>query len=208
MKIYNMAQRSPEWYAVRAGVPTASRFHTVVVEGQGRDTYLHQLVAEIISGEKIPTPATADMQRGIELEPIVRQQYESRQDCAIEQVGFVLADHGAGCSPDGLIGATGLWECKTVKQERLSNFLAKGSTGKKYHAQCQGQMWICQRDWCHLSVYAEGLPMMIEHIARNDQYIEQQLAPAVQRLIEDRDRLVARWRAQADAPGQWEGQFS
>ena len=195
MKILDAPQRSDAWYAARCGVPTASEFHAVAIEGRGRETYLRKLVAEVLTGEPQETPTTRAMQRGIDLEPRLRALYEFETGREVSQVGFVLAAHGSGCSPDGLVGRNGLWECKTVQPERLMEFWIAESARKDYFAQIQGQLWITEREWCDLSVFAvDSLPMLIERVDRDDQYIGEKLAPAVERLIQDRDGLVADFR--------------
>jgi hypothetical protein len=61
MQIIDCEQGSPEWFAARAGIPTASEFHTVMAVGkQGgksvtRVAYLNKLAGEILTGEPMPS---------------------------------------------------------------------------------------------------------------------------------------------------------
>ena len=54
----------------RAGIPTASEFHTVMAKGKGwrkpntRKTYLLKLAGEIITGEPMESFTNAHMERG------------------------------------------------------------------------------------------------------------------------------------------------
>jgi hypothetical protein len=57
MQIIECEQGSPEWFAARAGIPTASEFHTVMAVGPKggksvtRVDYLNKLAGEILTGE-------------------------------------------------------------------------------------------------------------------------------------------------------------
>jgi hypothetical protein len=70
-----------EWFAARAGIPTASEFHTVLAVGkQGgksvtRVAYLNKLAGEILTGEPMPSYSNADMERGKIMEDEARDLY-------------------------------------------------------------------------------------------------------------------------------------
>ena len=46
MQIFDFPQGSPDWFAARAGIPTASMFATVMAKGEGKiqKTYMLKLV--------------------------------------------------------------------------------------------------------------------------------------------------------------------
>ena len=54
MRIINVEQRTPEWFAARLGVPSASNFERVITPGGKRSTqveaYMNRLVADILTG--------------------------------------------------------------------------------------------------------------------------------------------------------------
>ncbi len=53
MEIFtDLEQGSSEWFACRAGIPTASKFATVLAKGEGkiRSQYMRQLAGEVITG--------------------------------------------------------------------------------------------------------------------------------------------------------------
>ncbi|MEC3912174.1 hypothetical protein U5A82_17345 [Sphingobium sp. CR2-8] len=57
MQIYNYVQGTPEWFACRMGIPTASQFSTIMASGRGggesktRRTYMLKLAGEILTGD-------------------------------------------------------------------------------------------------------------------------------------------------------------
>ena len=74
-------QRSPEWDALRCGVPTASRFGTMMASGRdggesvGRQRLLYQMAGEVLSGVPAETYVSRAMERGIRMEPAALEHY-------------------------------------------------------------------------------------------------------------------------------------
>lgn len=171
MKIHNCEQRSPEWYAARCGIPTASEFSSLVTsKGEPSKTlprYAKTLAAERFSGQTLDTwDGNAWTERGKELEAEAMRLYEFAQDCVVEPVGFVTTTDGrAGCSPDGLVGADGLVEVKCLKAENhieaIMYHRKHGRCPTDYVQQTQGQLWICERKWCDLIFYHPVLPLLV-----------------------------------------------
>ncbi len=113
-------QRSPEWYAARAGIVTASivgKLLTPTLKVADNDTsrgITASLVAERISGHVEETAMTSDMWRGVEMEPYAPDIYSGHYQQAVE-CGFMRYDGDGwtlGYSPDGLIADEGLLEVK------------------------------------------------------------------------------------------------
>ena len=71
MRICEHEQGSPEWFAARLGVPSASMFAKIVttkgVWSTQADSYINQLVAEQLTGEREEVYQSHHMLRGIEL---------------------------------------------------------------------------------------------------------------------------------------------
>jgi hypothetical protein len=114
MRILDVEQGSPEWLAVRRGIPTASDFDEIVTAAKGDLAAAHEgAIARLIDERVRPhaEPAFAGnrhTERGKELEPAARDAYQFLAGLQVVQVGFVLRDDGrAGCSPDGLISSNG-----------------------------------------------------------------------------------------------------
>lgn len=116
MRMVDCQQGSEEWFAKRAGRPTASQFDKLLQPArQKRSTSWHKYIAELI-GEcfdhtTVEFEGNMWTDRGNELEPEARQQFTQLTGLVVEEVGFCTQENElVGCSPDGLIrGADGRW---------------------------------------------------------------------------------------------------
>src|SRR6185369_3448743 len=112
MQIIDCDQNSPEWFAARAGIPTASKFATVLAVGKqggksvGRVDYLNRLVGEILTGEVEESYSNQHMDRGRAMEDEARDLYTFESGNSPQRVGFVRNGQ-KGCSPDSLIDTDG-----------------------------------------------------------------------------------------------------
>ncbi|WP_455476304.1 lambda exonuclease family protein [Bartonella sp. B17] len=176
--IIDCIQGTDEWIKVRNGLITASLFEMVMArKKQGQKTQKYQsimmkLVGERITGKTVEEGTTLAMRRGTELEPVARQLYGTLTHTQPETVGFVLADdRKKGFSPDAFIGTDGLLEIKTKKPEVLiPHFYQKGFP-QEHKAQCQGGLWIAQREWLDLMLYWPDMPPLIKRTYRDEVYI-------------------------------------
>lgn len=200
MKIIDCIQGSPEWQRLRAGIPTASRFDDILTPGgkpsASAERYLNTLAAEIMLGRPLDSPTTALMDRGTDLEGRARTYYAMHNLVDVRTVGFITNDAGtAGASPDGLVDSYGLAEFKCPDAHTHVGYLmSEDGVGGKYKPQVQGQLWICERDWCDTVSYYPGMPISIRRHVRDDEYIEK-LAKEVDKFLERlavlRERIVA-----------------
>ena len=171
MKIHNVEQRSPEWYRLRAGIPTASEFSNLVTStgapSKSIPRYARQLAAEAFAGRTLDAwEGNQWTERGKELEAEAMRLYEFATDQIVTPCGFVTNDsQTAGCSPDGLVGDDGLVEVKCLKAdnhvEAVLYHQKNGRCQPDYVQQSQGQMWLCERKWCDLIFYHPVLPLLI-----------------------------------------------
>lgn len=200
-RIVDVIQGTPEWYAARSGIPTASEFSQLVTSTGERSKslagYAVKLAAEVLAGPSehgfAGNSATA---RGKELEAEARAWYEFDQGVAIDDGTFWMADSGtAGASPDGLIGDEGGVEIKCpLAHNHLAaylRFLDSGSPPPEYVAQVQGSLWVTGRKWWDLVLYHPA-PMMPKWAWRiePDAEFHAKLADAVLAVIAERDRIV------------------
>ncbi len=176
LQIITCDQGTPEWFAARAGLPTASRFATVLASGRGggesktRRKYMLQLAGEKITGSPMDGYSNGHMERGKEMEAEARDLYALVRDSAPEQVGFMRRGD-AGASPDALIGNDGLLEIKTKLADLQIEVLLANRLPPEHVAQIQGQLWISGRRWCDFVSYCPGLPIFIHRVDRDEQYI-------------------------------------
>ena len=159
-------QGSSEWMKQRLGIPTASKFGDVMAMGKknnkplrSRIKYMYQLVSERITGEPPPQFDTPAMARGRDLEPTVISLYESRMNAQVVSSEFVRSKFGYGCSPDGLVGNTGLIEVKTSASHIFLEDIMEspGSVPDRFYWQIVGQCMIMDRQWCDMAQYCHPL---------------------------------------------------
>ncbi len=189
VEIIDCVQGTEEWYRARMGIPTASTFHTILAKGGvGRATYMRKLAYEIITGDLMENYSNASMERGKAMEAEARNFYELVSGYECRQVGFVR-NGDKGCSPDSLIDEQGMLEIKTARGDILIEILQRNQFPTEHIAQCQGGLWICEREWLDLSIYWPKMPPFRRRITRDDRYIRN-LELAVERFNEELAALV------------------
>jgi hypothetical protein len=184
IQIINCEQGTEEWFAARAGIPTASEFHTVMAVGPKggksatRVAYLNKLVGEIITGEPMATYSNAAMERGKVMEDEARDLYAFTHDIEPERVGFIR--NGAkGASPDSLIGANGGLEIKSADAHIQVARLLSGELPSEHKAQVHGNIWVAEREWWDFVSYCPKMPPFEIRVYRDEDYIKT-LANAVE----------------------------
>jgi hypothetical protein len=177
MIIHDVEQGTPEWFAARLGIPTASEFSKIYtptgkVSTQAKG-YMNKLLAEIITGEPVQTfEKTPWMERGNELEQEAADFYEFLKDTEVSKIGFCTNDaREYGCSPDRLIGETGGLEIKVVAPHTMASYLLSSEIDMDYWPQVQGNMLVTGRDWWDWMAYCPKMPPLIIRVGRADEYI-------------------------------------
>lgn len=186
----DIEQGSPEWFALRLGLPTASRFATIMANGKGggesitRRKLLFQLAGERLTGEPAETFRNDAMERGSAMEDEARDAYARRNLSEIKRVAFVKRtirlrnnlgqDLTVGCSPDSFVGDDGALEIKTMRPDLIIDLAMKGAAGfpVEHRAQIQGTLWVTGRAWMDLFIFYRGMPVSPTfRIARDEIYI-------------------------------------
>ena len=204
IEIITCDQNSAQWHEARRGMVTASRFKDVLAKGEGktRRSYMLQLAGELLTGEPHEGFMTADMERGHEMEPDARNMYALMTDANPELVGFIR--NGAkGCSPDSLVGDVGMLEIKTKLPHLLIDVLLRDEFPAEHKAQCQGALWVAEREWIDIAVYWPRLPLFIKRAYRDEAYIAG-LAAAVDAFNAELAETVERIRSYGMADRQRE----
>ncbi len=208
MKIIDCVQGSDEWHQARLGIPTASEFATVMAKGRGsgesktRRTYMLKLAGERMTKTPAENYTNGHFDRGKEMEPEARAAYAWEQDVDPELVGFITNDDGsAGCSPDGLIGADGVLEIKTKLPHLLIDATLRGTFPPEHKAQCQGALWITEREWVEIAVYWPDMRPFIKRAYRDEEYIGG-LAEAVERFNDELTEMIEQYAAYGRPVGQ------
>jgi hypothetical protein len=195
MEVFTCEQGTPEWFAARMGIPTASQFATVCAKGEGktRTTYMHKLAGEVLTGEPMDSVSNAHMERGHAMEPDARNLYAMMHDADPELVGFIR-DGRAGASPDALIGADGMLEIKTKLPHLQIEAILAEKMPAAHRKQVQGQLWIARREWCDFVSYWPGLPLFVVREHRDEKLIAE-ISAEVDRFNADLDGIVSKIRA-------------
>jgi hypothetical protein len=208
MIIHECEQRSPEWHALRLGIPTASEFSQLVTPtgkpSASLKTYAMSLAAELFIGRPVNMWAgNAWTERGREMEDQAVSLYEFAHDVETRRIGFVTNDDNtAGCSPDAFVGDDGMLEIKCLKAEHhiaaIMHFKRTGMCPPDYVPQTQGQLMLCERAWCDLVFYSPELPLLpIRQTPRPA--IMELLGKQITALIAERDEVLSTLRSLSPA---------
>ena len=154
MRIYkDVQQYSPEWWKLREKRLSASHAQAIGNAGKGLKTYVEQLMSECYSNAEKESFSNKHTDRGIDLENSAGMAYSFQTGINIKKVGFVAYNDYVGCSPDLFAGENGLAEIKCPDDKGHFALLIGGEFESKYLWQCQMQMLICEKDFCHLLSY-------------------------------------------------------
>lgn len=199
LQIFDCAQNSDEWFEHRRGIPTSSAFAKVMAKGEGltRREYMMKLAGEIITGKPMKNYKSEDMERGHEWEPEARDLYTFKTGAELKRVGFIRNGR-RGCSPDSLIGEDGGLEIKTAEAHILADIIDRDEFPPKHKAQVQGTLWVTERQWWDLLVYARDMPPFIKRVQRDEPYI-QRLATEIDKFNAELDIIVTKIRARGEA---------
>lgn len=199
MIIHDMDQGTPEWFEVRRGLPTASQFATIMAKGRGnapsktRQTYMYKLAGEIITGEPMDSFSNHHMDRGHAMEAEARDNYAFLNDVEPVQVGFIT-NGNKGCSPDCLIGDDGMLEIKTKLPHLLLHTLEADKFPLEHRAQCQGQLWVAEREWVDITCYWPKMPPFIKREYRDEEYIKL-ISDSVDQFNDELNEIVQKWKS-------------
>lgn len=200
MIVHDVQQGSDAWYALRAGLPTASEFSKLITStgepSKSLSGYAITLAAEKYAGKPVDAwQGNGYTDRGKELEPDAKSLYAFMYDQNLEPVGFVTDDlQRYGCSPDSWAGTEGLAEIKCLKTENhvkaILYYRKHGKCLPDYIQQTEGQLLICERQWCDLIFYHPDLPMLTIRQVRDETIIDA-LRINIELVIAERDRVLS-----------------
>lgn len=178
MKISMCEQGSQDWHKLRRGVPTASRFDSILTPVQGKisaqaNDYIAELLGDRFS-DLYPNNAehytSRAMDQGREKEHEARRWYELETGRRVQQVGFCTTDDGrCGCSPDGLVyegqQCVGGLELKCpLAKTQVQYLLNPQKLLDSYKCQVHGALLITGLPWWDLASYCPGLSPLIMRV--------------------------------------------
>ena len=179
MIISQYEQRSPEWFNERLGCVTASNASKIITATGKPSTqakaYMYQLLAEWEAGKPVDVfEPTAAMQNGIDREDDARNLYSFITGNQVDEVGLIYKDDSklVGASVDGIIGDSGVWECKCPKASTLIGYRLDDKMPSAYFPQVQMQMYVTDRKWADFFSYHPDIKHFYIRVERDDKYIE------------------------------------
>lgn len=186
MIVLNIEQGSEAWFEHRCGRITGTRFKALMSgeSTQGFKDLITTVAGEILSNEVEETYSNADMERGKDLEPFARKEYESIFETKVKEYGFVLPDEDkfyheyVGVSPDGH-----KLEIKCPKMKTHLNYIEKGVFPNDYKWQVQGQLFVTGWDYIDFMSYYPNLKPFIIRV-KPDNEMHQQIEDRLKIAIE------------------------
>ena len=201
MKIIETCEQgSAEWLAMRLGKVTASKVSDVLSKGRGSapskmsETYMIELIAEVLTGNSKPFFENDAMRWGTETEPQARAMYAVNNDFVdVKEVAFVEHNEQVGISPDGLIGEDGLLEIKCPNTTTQIKRALSNDYSADYKAQIQMQLWVTEREWCDFLSFDPRLDCEVgylqQRVFRDEEYIEE-MKTKVYAFVEKMNEII------------------
>jgi hypothetical protein len=196
-------QRSPAWFQARLGRLTASDAGKMLAaiqkgEAAARRDLRTRLVVERLTGQSAEDSfVNADMERGLELEPVARTSYEFATGANVMPIGFLQSvEHMAGCSPDGVIGdMAGLVEIKCPRTARHLSYLRANGIPSEHRPQLLHQLWVSGAAFVDFvsfdALMPERLQLCIVRLERDEAEIAEYAKKALAFLKEVESELSA-----------------
>lgn len=191
IKHHKVDQNTDEWLELRLGKFTASMFKDLKAS-KSTLTYkkaIYNTAFEILTGEVPENFSSGWMERGRELEPLAREQYEMLRFDTVEDGGFWEANRYVGASPDGLVNNDGLLEIKSPAPHTFIEYYQKKKLPTIYEWQVQGQLLVTGRDWCDFMAYHPKLKPLIIRVER-DEVLISEIELALDEAIEKVEAIV------------------
>jgi len=185
MIYHEVSQQSDQWYKMRLGLATASRFGQLITPKTGQfsksmDPYANQLIGEMVTGKGAEKFESYWMERGAMLEQDASASYEVITGYSLDRGGFLTNDEMTiGASPDrrvldasgNVIGGTEI-KCpsEAVHIENLLRMKKHGTIDPDYIPQVQGQILIGKLEFVDWFSYHPDMPPALIRTERDDDF--------------------------------------
>jgi uracil-DNA glycosylase len=198
-------QDTDVWLAVRAALDvTASEFSAVL----GNSVFTTREKLLNVKSGKEQKSFVGNMKAcewGLKMEPRALRQYREVTGNAVTETGLHIRNNPSssksryfGASPDGLVvekGSKGLLEIKCLWGRRHKKELPQFDyCPNRFYDQIQGQLAVCDRDWCDLMMYIPPSGYKgrknycILRIQRDKTYWSKTLLPALDDFCDELDK--------------------
>lgn len=207
MHVVDCVQRDADWLQEHLGRVTSARIDDAVAvlsrkEGESKARYRLRmdLVSEMLTGRVAENYVSYWMERGIELEPDARAEYEFQSGLITDVVGFVIhpANPRFGASPDCLVIDDGLAEFKCPKNTTHLGYIDTEVIPEEYQKQMQWQMACTERSWCDFVSYCPDMPdnirLFVKRLTRDEVEIAK-LEAGAEKFLAEVDETIAKIRS-------------
>lgn len=174
-KIIEAAQRSEEWFAARVGRVTGSVAGDMVAKIKSgdysaarRDLRIKLAVEQLtgVSSDDADAWKGKDVERGMEMEPLIADAYEADQGFLLQKTGFLqMSGFLAGCSLDGHVNDfEGIVEFKSPRPATHLAYIEARKVPAEYVAQITHNLWVTGAKWCDFVSYSNEFPGSLSHL--------------------------------------------
>lgn len=172
---HHIEQNSEAWDKLRIGKFTASSFGDLF-SGKSTLTYkkaINEVAFGILTGDAPENFTNQWMERGHEIEPLAKSEYEMLTFNTVQPGGFFELNEFVGASPDGVIDEDGLLEIKCPAANTVIEYLLKKELPSIYFWQVHGQMYVSGRKWVDFMAFHHKLKPLIVRVKRDETVIKQ-----------------------------------
>lgn len=174
---HEVEQRSPEWFALKAGVISGTRLKDVFKSNNL--PLVDELISEMLTGKIEEIFVNFAMQRGIDMEPLGIAEYEIKTGTKVHEMGFVTNDNYPGCglSPDGFVGSNGAIELKCPSSKKHIEYIRTNKVPAIYKYQIAMYFLMCDDldfvDFVSFDPRVKIKPLHILRVNRNEIDLEE-----------------------------------
>jgi hypothetical protein len=198
--IRGIEQGSEEWFNLRLGKVTGSKFKAVLTRGtKGAEygatfeTYARELAEQIYTGELQTSYKSEAMQRGNDKEPDAANRYVIETGNSVEEITGFSVNSNVFISPDRLVSDRGGLEIKNPNTSTHLAYIKANIVPKEYKPQITGCIWGGERDWWDFMSYDDRLKhgqVFLIRSYRDDKEIKE-LISRIDLLVSVRDDMVS-----------------
>jgi len=182
---FDIKQNSEEWINLKVGKFSASSADALLMDKKtkGYQDLIDRIIEERITGLPTESKWTGNQytERGHELEPVAREDYEFKSFNDVVQVGVIEYDDWVLCSPDGLINnnneldrlinRNGLIQIKCPIFKTQREYLRTQKVPGNYYKQMQFELFVSGREYNIFYSYHPYLPPVEIRVNRDEQMI-------------------------------------
>jgi hypothetical protein len=172
MTFFDIQQNTDEWLELRKGHFTASAAKDLFLKSEtaGYRTCIARVLYEKKTGQLLTEKkySNSSMDIGHERESQAIEQYELVTFTKVHNGGFCELNEWIGCSPDGLIGTSGMIQVKCPDFSTITEYIQTGKLPLNYSRQMQFELMVTGREWNDFFVFYPLIEPFIIHVERDE----------------------------------------